>query len=342
MSIEACMKQIEHQDISNDASISTDLSTNPLYMVQYRNIVPATDNTNLEFTGNAFSADYRYHRGSTASGSTSYAASVTNSAAYILFHDDLGSNTGESASGKIFIPNPSSSSLYKPIFGHGTAIDQGVLCRHITYTGYYSGATTAFTSATLAMSAGNLSTGSIDTFGLALYEVGDIGKSYNNCTYISRTIISNDAAVDITLSGSYSHWVVVLINGRSTDDGDGIGARVGTSGGVKTSNTPGYFNNCESGASTFAGDYLETALSWVGDIGTASGENHNQFAVIPNTSGKYKIVSTMGGCTSNDGNSQLCNCAGAYTGDTDALTTYRLFSWSNNVDTGTAYLYGIS
>ncbi len=337
-------KHLTHTVISNDATASLSLSDNPLYMIQAKKIVPETDNTPIHVTYNALTANYAGHRGQSDSDSALYSSAAASGQTNARLVNLCGNGTGESFSYQLFIPNAASSTLFKPCWGIGTQVDHSGFGRFPNLASYYSGATTAFTSATFAFDSDNLATGIVDKFGLALYEAGDVGETYGSATLISRTVISDDATVDITLSGDHLRWIVVCLGVVCETDNVTMYGRVGTSGGVQSSSCKRHHNLSASGSSSYIGAASGNSgiLNFCQSTGNAAGENFCQVISIPNPASQYKVIGFQGAYMQNTGAAKMANGAGAWTGGTDQLTTYRILTSADNVDIGTVLLYGIT
>ena len=331
--------------LSGDASVALTLGSNPLYMVGVESLVPGTDASALRVTLNAFAADYKYHNSRARSNSTVYAADANSSAAWMQAISGLGTGTGEGANMSLFVPNASNASLYKPIWGAGAQVDKdGGLCAHNVLASYYSGATTALTSLTLAASSGTLASGNIRLWELALHTAAHVSTTYNSATLLSRTVASGEANLDFTLSGSYLRYVLVQLGVVLGTDNTGLYGRVGTAGGVKDADYKRNTDRSDSSSSSYAASASASSATVVlsDSAGNAAGENACSVVEIPNPSGQYKIVAQQGAFVNASGRAAMSNGAGSWTAGTDQLTTFRVLPFSGTITSGTFLLYGIT
>jgi len=224
----------------------------------------------------------------------------------------------------------------------GVTIDDVARCVHNTLAGYWSGGTDAITSVTLAQSTGVLASGIIELSELALHEVADIGSTYGECTLLARTEASGESFLDFTISGNYQRYVLVLLGVVLDTDATDLNGRVGTAGGIKESGYKRHMNLSDSSSSSYSGSTGIIRVNYANALGNAAGENFCQVVEVPNPADQYKIVSAQGAYVDSGGDARMCNGAGAWTGGTDQLTTYRILPSSPATMSGTILWFGIN
>ena len=331
--------------LSGNASVALTLGSNPLYMVGVESLVPGTDASALRVTLNAFAADYEYHNSRARSNSTVYAADANSSAGWMQAISRLGTGTGEGANMSLFVPNASNASLYKPIWGAGAQVDKdGGLCAHNVLASYYSGATTALTSLTLAASSGTLATGNIRHWEFVFSSLSAIGSTFGAATLLQYEEADGDANLDFDLTGGYDKYLLVQLGVVLGTDNTGLYGRVGTAGGVKDADYRRHTDRSDSSSSSYAASASASSATVVlsDSAGNAAGENACSVVEIPNPSGQYKIVAQQGAFVNASGRAAMSNGAGSWTAGTDQLTTFRVLPFSGTITSGEFFLIGVT
>ena len=324
--------------LDGDPSVSVPLEDNPLYLIQARGIRPSVDNQALVFSSNL--ASIRKHRGTPTSNSTSYAGS--NSADGNIC-SNAGNGPGESVNYNMFIPHPGDGNLFSTLFGSGSMVDSVLRAQHLTLAAYHynAGTPAVMTNFDLAMSSGNFASGRIDRFELALHRASDVGKTFGKATLLQREVGAGQSFIDLLLTGRYRRYVVVQLGVVLETDGATLNGRVGTAAGVQAGDYKSHTNASSSSAATYDGLTSATRAVQIKTMGNVGGECASSIVEIPSTGGAHKIVSAIGAGIDTLGNAKMCNGAGAYTDDTDALTVYRAIPTADNIDEGTFLLFGI-
>lgn len=159
---------------SNSATLDIETtfdSTYDMYMIVVSGLRSASDSVDLKARlkvgGSYQTTSYAYHTPIPSSNAFSYAAANaagTGDAIGIGFAN--GNAAGECTSGVFYVPTPSSTALYKIIFGHTMTINDTAYIQTQPFAGYYTGATTALTGVRLYFSSGNVSSGSVRLYGI--------------------------------------------------------------------------------------------------------------------------------------------------------------------------------
>lgn len=155
---------IQSQTVTNQAraSFTTGLDiTYSMYLIEVYNIVPQTDATQLNVVfsvdggSNWLNADYQHTRFANANGSA-MAVAGSGSDSVIALGGGLGSATGESFAGRMWLYNPSGAVNYKMIAGDAVYYSSGPNVTRISFGGAYTGAQTAINAISFIMSSGNI------------------------------------------------------------------------------------------------------------------------------------------------------------------------------------------
>ncbi|MHA1304784.1 MAG: hypothetical protein ACTSPI_13890, partial [Candidatus Heimdallarchaeaceae archaeon] len=326
--------------LSGLSSIAVPVNSNPLNMISIAGLTQSVDGSHLWSRVNGTAAAHKYHLTNSDSGSTAYSAQASNVQNIVVRLSSIGNATGESASKAIFIPNASSTSLSKPIWGFGAHLDSGGRCQMSTTAGYLPG-TDAVTTLDLFPNTGTFVTGTVQCYELAFNENSNIGDTFNSATLLQRETGAGQTEIDFTLTAGYAKYLLVQLGVVLSGDGKNYIINVGTAGGVKTSDYKTHINSSDSNSSSYVGLIATTVASYANSAGNAAGENTCMIAEIPNPIGQYKTVACNGTFIDTNGSANMVNSAGAYTGDTDQLTTVRASLNGGTITSGEYYLIGI-
>ena len=176
------MTLISEQTASASASISFTSgidSTYPIYKFEFINIHPATDNTDFMFNGSdddsshsyditkTTTAFQAYHNEAGNDQSVNYEATddLAQSTAFQQLLKDLGSDNDQSASGELFLFNPSSTTFVKHFIATGNAYSHNDYFHNNFVAGYFN-TTADITAIQFKMSSGNIDSGIIKMYGV--------------------------------------------------------------------------------------------------------------------------------------------------------------------------------
>lgn len=127
----------------------------------------ASTRVQFKISGTYESSNYRFFVtdfNSSAGGSGGFNSSVSNAGGSITINTGTSTSAGSSMSGIIYLANPSSTALHKQIYGQTSSLNTNQY--QSTFTGSYTGSTTAVTGVRIFFSSGNISTGSVRLYGI--------------------------------------------------------------------------------------------------------------------------------------------------------------------------------
>lgn len=167
---------IQHQDAATDASIDFTAGITaefPAYMLVVSDYVPATDNTEFwirvsEDSGATWeddASDYRYGR-MTANDAGTVAGAGSAADTEIAVVVSVGNASGESLSGVFFFTTPSSSTLFKKIFGVGCYTNNAGNILAFSIGAQYDGSANAINGIQVLSSSGDITSGGFTLYGL--------------------------------------------------------------------------------------------------------------------------------------------------------------------------------
>lgn len=165
-------------------------------------------------------------------------------------------------------------------------------------------------------------------------------------TWISTTTISNDAAVDIALSGSYDHYLIVLQDVRSASVANGY-IRTGDGGGIDSGASDYTFNYTamQAGSSTPLDGANDSAsliqgLVYMGDAATE--RMHAQIRVYPADGTRYTLISGHVEMITSISSKAGWSRFSATRASTTAITDVRFYASTGNLADGKIHLYGVT
>ena len=175
------MVLLSEQTASASASISFTSgidSTYPIYKFQFINIHPATDNADITFQGSTNGGSsygvtitstvfqsFHFENGSAADVDYETGRDLAQSTSYQILNSAVGNNSDQSASGELFIFNPSSTTFVKhfiSVFETAQAQNYAMNPR----VGGYGNTTSAVDAIDFKMSSGNIDSGTIKLYGI--------------------------------------------------------------------------------------------------------------------------------------------------------------------------------
>ena len=328
--------------ISDIASLSLSMADNPLYCAATGSLVPSADGTTLytrvERGGSPETgADYQHHIAEPSSAATTYAGVASQVTSVAHLHQGLGAGVGEAGIFNYLIPSCNNASLRKPILADGGFFDSSGAAKWARGVGLWDAGNDQLSGFQLLPSSGELASGVARMRELELYESGDVGSTFGPWTLKSITESSAAANIDWTL-GSGLRDVIIGVGVLLSADGAALYSRVGTGGGVQSGAT--YLHNIAdqtSASSAYAAiNGASSVAHLVSGIGGAAGENGMYIFSIPNLAGTHRACMIKSSLVDSSGNAKMATGAGAYTGDTDDLTTFRVLPSTGTI-TGTFY-----
>lgn len=179
---------------------------------------------------------------------------------------------------------------------------------------------------------------------ISLEEAGGGGGGRE--TWISTTTISDDAAVDISLAGSYDHYLIVLTNVRPASSGS-FWIRTGDGGGIDSGASDySYVYNLGlsgSGAMNYVNDHEATEIRTTTTVGHESVERlGGEIRVYPSDGTRWTaIVGRLDMVSDALSKAAWSHFAGARE-TTTAITDVRFFMASGNLSDGEIHLYGVT
>jgi len=147
-------------------------STYDTFVIAISDMVPATDDANLDFRlGDASgidttSGDYRYHSGVVVDNSTSYAATSSTSDSVIRIGGGIGNATGEGMGAMLYLTQPGDATTFPKLIGHWTSISAEPRTRGGTVHGHRTAVITVDRVQVL-MNTGNITSGRMTVWGIA-------------------------------------------------------------------------------------------------------------------------------------------------------------------------------
>jgi hypothetical protein len=173
---------ISEQTASGSASISFTTgidSTYPIYKFEFINIHPSTDNTDFMFNGSDDDSSHSYDITKTTTTFQAYHNEAGNdqalnydtsddlaqSTAFQQLLKNLGSDNDQSASGELFLFNPSSTTFVKHFIATGNSYNHNDYVTN-TFTAGYFNTTADITAIQFKQSSGNIDSGTIKLYGI--------------------------------------------------------------------------------------------------------------------------------------------------------------------------------
>jgi hypothetical protein len=154
-------------------------STYPIYVFKFINIHPATDNTDFMFNGSDDDSSHSYDITKTTATFQAYHNEAGNdqalgydtsddlaqSTAFQQLLKNLGSDNDQSASGELFLFNPSSTTFVKHFIATGNSYNHNDYVTN-TFTAGYFNTTADITAIQFKQSSGNIDSGTIKLYGI--------------------------------------------------------------------------------------------------------------------------------------------------------------------------------
>ncbi len=175
------MTLISEQTASSSASVSFTTgidSTYPIYKFEFINIHPATDNTHLQFQGNASGGSgynetitstyfFSYHYESDSGADVGYAtgADQAQGTSFQSLIENIGNDNDHNGSGELYLFNPSSTTFVKHFIARVQASAGNNYSRDDYSAGYFN-TTSAIDEIQFKMSSGNIDFGTIKLYGI--------------------------------------------------------------------------------------------------------------------------------------------------------------------------------
>jgi len=176
------MTLISEQTASASASISFTSgidSTYPIYKFQFINIHPATDNVSFSFNlstdgGSNYNVTktttyfYAYHNESDTATALQYVTGLdlAQSTSDQPLSNNVGNDNDQSASGELFLFNPSSTTFVKHFMSTTNQYDRSDISVNPRMAGY-GNTTSAINAVRFQMSSGNIDSGTIKLYGIS-------------------------------------------------------------------------------------------------------------------------------------------------------------------------------
>jgi len=175
------MVLLSEQTASASASISFTSgidSTYPIYKFQFINIHPATDNADITFQGSTNGGSsygvtitstvfqsFHFENGSAADVDYETGRDLAQSTSYQILNSAVGNNSDQSASGELFIFNPSSTTFVKHFIYKGHCYAGSDFSTTLYVAGYFN-TTSAINAVDFKFSSGNIDSGTIKLYGI--------------------------------------------------------------------------------------------------------------------------------------------------------------------------------
>lgn len=156
--------------IAFDSSLIT--STYKTYFIEIINLVPSVDASSLRLTasidnGSNYLAGTNYvtHVGELLSSSSTYSSYVSTGEAFMMISELIGTGTGENYSGTIHLNNPADTTVYKNFSTTGANYNSTPAFMYLD-GGCTIKTTSAINNIKLAMSSGNIASGTFKLYGV--------------------------------------------------------------------------------------------------------------------------------------------------------------------------------
>lgn len=146
-------------------------STYDQYLITITDIIPQTDDTDLWMRVSqsavfvAGATDYRWSRMQCSDAGTVTGAGSTGDTKFLVANQ-LGTGTGETYSGRIYILNPAGTAKYKLVHAHSTWFNSAPVIATGDMTGAFVLNTTAIDGIRFLMSSGNIVSGTFALYGV--------------------------------------------------------------------------------------------------------------------------------------------------------------------------------
>jgi len=146
-------------------------STYRTYLLTINNLIPVTDNTQLQlqiYVGGAYKTDSYYHYcNNMVNAGGSHESQVDKTSGHFRLHGDgIGNATGENFSGEVRFFTPSDTTEFKIFQWENCFPRNDAELTHTNGAGYYNNGQAALTGLKLYMSSGNIDTGQFKLFGV--------------------------------------------------------------------------------------------------------------------------------------------------------------------------------
>jgi hypothetical protein len=324
------------------------------YIIEYMNVVPATNNVSFELlmsTNGGSSYD-------TTAGHYKYASYITNdtgafstnsvgsnSAAFIQMAANL-SNLADGTSGTMRLWNPQQTASNHAIDGNFNYLNNDTNRYRGMMTGYFA-QTTAYNAVRFVMSAGNVSSGTFRMYGVS--NVLGSGGSAAGKVLLEQHTASTSTSLDFTtcISSSYDSYEFEFLNVLPATTGSTLNLRMSTDGGVTYDAGANYrhaytFSNTNNAGGT-SGSNGETGMVFMGGItNTASDGGGSGYLRMFNPASTNTRQFEFGSSFRfTDTFWYHIHGAGQWTNTTTAANAVRFLMSAGNITSGTIRCYGM-